>query len=179
MPTIQTVQLKPLGNRFGIFDAANEKYRGTIDSRLIVGIHDLEREHDVKISLRLVVKPPSLHATIYGKRTQSACIGDYLAEHNLFLQSPQAYNHSTSYFNPQYLIPPDTEFEIIIDNDIDEAYQVKALNSKQKSRISQVLNEAIGPTVFKEVVVSDKLQTTLKEYLSHLMSTEFHYLPPF
>jgi hypothetical protein len=133
----------------------------------MAGIENLQHEFVVRVSIDMIFEPSSIAVTIYGHRAQSEQIGDYLADRGLFLQPPSAYDESTSYFNPQYLVPPGEKFETTLEMDVDELCESKPLRSNQKSRIMQVLDENTCKPTYSEVTVSDRLVTTLKEYVDH------------
>ncbi|KAK8134780.1 hypothetical protein PG984_006792 [Apiospora sp. TS-2023a] len=164
LPMVPEVKLEPLGSHLGIFGIADEKYRGSVSQNAMAPVQVLQSENAVRASFELIFKPPVLHVTIYGFRTRAEYIGDSLAASGVFLQAPRLYNESIPYLNPQYLVPPGTEFEPPADVDVDEIQQKVSLDPSQKSRIMQILDESICPTTFSEVSISDKLKTTLKEY---------------
>lgn len=136
----------------------------------MVPVESLQREHAVSVSIELVLKPPEIQVTVYGHREESDRVGDHLSTGGLFLQHPRAYDESTCYFNPQYLVPPGTEFEAAMETlDINEPSQTQknTLSLAQRSRILAVLDETASCATFSEVTVSNGLRTALKGHVDH------------
>ncbi|KAK8036956.1 hypothetical protein PG991_001270 [Apiospora marii] len=158
------VKLEPLGSHLGIFDVQHGRYRGSVNPRFMASVQTLQREGTVRATFDLVFKPPTLHVTVYGCRTQSEHIGDFLAQRGLFLQAPQLHDKSVTYFNSQYLVPPGKTFSSTTQMDMDELHQMDPLNPNQKSIIMDILDESVQPPRISEVSISNKLKTTLKEY---------------
>lgn len=103
---------------------------------------------------------------IYGVRNQASMIGDFLNDNDHHLQQPSDFDQSTTYYNPQYLVPPGSEFQASWQNTGFELTQSSQLNEKAKSQVSQIIDSASEPTVFSEVQVSHKIKTDLLEYAS-------------
>ncbi|KIW15877.1 hypothetical protein PV08_05927 [Exophiala spinifera] len=106
----------------------------------------------------------TLRVVIYSHRDDAEAIGDFLAENYWFLQEPDDYDRSTTYYNPQWLLPPGTEFDasqtsLPIDSPI-----VLKLQPATKSLVNSVLDSATGPVSFSEVNVSNRMVTQLKPH---------------
>jgi hypothetical protein len=98
---------------------------------------------------------------IYGLRDEGDAIGDFLARNGYFLQQPYDSNLSTTYYNPQYLIRPGSEFCASWGRSGQAPSYLSRLNEAAKSQVSRVLDSATGPTIFSEVQVSHKIKTEL------------------
>ncbi|KAF2179187.1 hypothetical protein K469DRAFT_597047 [Zopfia rhizophila CBS 207.26] len=88
-------------------------------------------------------------------------LGIFLVAHDYFLQQPHDFNLSTRYYNPQYLVRPNSEFQVSWENRALESVHSFRLSEKRKSKVSQILDSATGPTSFSEVQVSHRLKTDL------------------
>jgi hypothetical protein len=105
-----------------------------------------------------------LAVTIYGPRANGDMIGNFLSQNQYFLQTPDQYDSSVPYINPQVLLRPGRAFESWHgSNEVqtpDRSTQV--LKSDAKSKINEVLDSCAASTTFGEVHVTDRLTTDLK-----------------
>ncbi|KAH6891507.1 SNF2 family N-terminal domain-containing protein [Thelonectria olida] len=105
-----------------------------------------------------------LEILVYSLRRDGDEIGDFLSDHDWFLQQPEAYDPSTAYRNPQWLCRPGTEFETSWQRNEMKATLPTGLGAAEKKKVAELLDSAVGPAVFKRAQVSDMLVTELKEY---------------
>lgn len=146
-------------------DANSKEYAGYLNGKAAQLIVTLSHSCKTKLSTRFHPQG-SISVMIYGFRYQAGMIGDLLNENDHYLQQPSGFDQSTTYYNPQYLIPPGSEFQALSQNNGFEWTQSSQLNEKAKSQVSQIIDSASGPTVFSEVQVSHKIKTDLLEYAS-------------
>jgi hypothetical protein len=143
-------------------DAKSHEYGGILDRRASRLVSSLVLEHKMKLSA-LVKIPIAVELVIYGLRTQIDSIEELLDAQDYFLQQPDAYDLSTTYHNPQWLVPPGKEAEPVW-NTIDSAViREKALSTTDKTKIDELLDSASGPAEFKSIQASTNLLTELKE----------------
>jgi hypothetical protein len=109
---------------------------------------------------------PSLLITLYGLRQDSDAVGALLSENNLYLQQPSTFNPSTVYFNPQYLLRPGAEFNLVAQRDSKSSIPEKKMGEAIKHQMLHVFDSAAGPTAFSEMQGSKRLITCLKLYVS-------------
>lgn len=105
-----------------------------------------------------------LGVTIYGPRANGDMIGNSLSKHQYFLQTPDQYDSSVPYINPQVLLRPGRAFELWHGfnevQTLDRSTQV--LKSDAKSKINEVLDSCAAATTLGEVHVTNRLTTDLK-----------------
>lgn len=90
-----------------------------------------------------------------------------LLDHDCYLQQPDSFDESMTYFNPQCLTRADSDDSLPTWEpfEADPDTPVASLSVAEKSKVADLLDPASGPTVFRDVQVSEILQTGLKEYV--------------
>jgi len=107
---------------------------------------------------------PSLLITLCGFRQDSDAVGALLSENNLYLQQPSTFDPSTVYFNPQYLLRPGAEFNLVAQRDSKSSIPEKKMGEAIKHQMLRVFDSAAGPATFSEMQGSKRLITCLKLY---------------
>lgn len=75
-----------------------------------------------------------------------------LLNHDCFLQQPDTFDESTTYFNPQYLVRDDDDFMPIWEpSEAEAGVRAANLSAGAKSKVTELLDSACGPTVFRGV----------------------------
>ena len=103
---------------------------------------------------------------MYGCRSVADDTGRVLLDHDCFLQQPDSFDDSTTYFNPQYLAREEEDGVPMWDHiELKEDGGIRAANlsAAKRSQVVEVLDSASGPAVFKRTQVSEMLKTTLRE----------------
>ncbi|KAL6407082.1 hypothetical protein AUP68_09908 [Ilyonectria robusta] len=125
-------------------------------------------------TLSAVIKNGStLALTVYGVQEKGIAIGNFLSEHQVFLQDPERYDPSIPYINAQVLLPPGVDFQQwYTSSEVEEveSKSSKAVKSTMVSTIKKVLDCASGPTSFSEVQVDYRLRTELKTHQRKALS---------
>jgi hypothetical protein len=149
----------------GIRDANSKEYAGYLNGEAVQLIGTLSHSYKTKLSAKFHPRG-SISVTIYGVRSEADMIGNFLSDNGYFLQQPSDFDESTTYYNPQYLIPPGSEFRALLHKNGLELTQSSQFNEKAKLQASQIIDSASGPTVFSDVQVSHRIKTDLLEYVS-------------
>ncbi|KAH6972432.1 P-loop containing nucleoside triphosphate hydrolase protein [Ilyonectria sp. MPI-CAGE-AT-0026] len=125
-------------------------------------------------TLSAVIKNGStLALTVYGAQEKGIAIGNFLSEHQVFLQDPERYDPSIPYINAQVLLPPGVDFQPWYTSSQVEEVESKsstAVKSTMVSTIKRVIDCASGPTSFSEVQVDYRLRTELKTHQRKALS---------
>jgi hypothetical protein len=120
---------------------------------------------DTKITLSATLKSTkTLEITIYGCRAKADEIGGMLLDHDCFLQQPDSFDESMTYFNPQCLTHDDDSMPTWESSGAHLSTPAAGLSVVEKSKVAELLDAAGGPTVFRDVQVSEMLQTGLKQH---------------
>ena len=111
-------------------------------------------------------------------------VGDFLSGMDIFLQHPTLHDDILPYENPHYLLPPGTSMELPDDLEVvDSTTKGSRMSAKssdgQLSIAAQMLDAAQGPDLYGEVVISERLTTSLKRFvaLSSFQSRLFVTIP--
>ena len=114
----------------------------------------------------------ALEIVVYGCRTDADEIGGMLVDYDCYLQQPDSFDESMTYFNPQCLTRADDDDSMPtwepLAADLDTS--AASLRAVDKSKVAELLDAAQGPTVFRDVQISQMLQTSLKEFVHVLIS---------
>lgn len=97
---------------------------------------------------------------MYGSGTRADAIGEMLLDHDHFLQQPDSFDESTTYINPQRLVQDDYDWE---PSEAEQSVRPATLSASIKSKVTELLDSASGPNVFRAVQVSEMLKTPLRE----------------
>ncbi|KAF5857340.1 hypothetical protein ETB97_005918 [Aspergillus alliaceus] len=151
------------GNIVIIRGAESKEYAGYLNREAAQLIVTLSHSYKTKLSAKFHPRG-SISVMIYGICDEADMIGDFLSDNGYFLQQPYDFDESTTYYNPQYLITPGSEFRASWQKNGLELTQSSQLNEKAKSQASQVMDSASGPTVFSEVQVSHRIKTDLLKH---------------
>lgn len=149
-----------------IRDANSKKYAGYLNKEAAQLIVTLSHSYKTNFSAKLHPRG-SIAVMIYGVRDEAHIIGDFLSGNGYFLQQPSDFDESTTYYNPQYLIPQGAEFRFSWKKNGLELTQSSQLNEKAKLQVSYIMDSASGPTVFSEVQVSHRIKTELLKCAFH------------
>ncbi|OTB06436.1 hypothetical protein M426DRAFT_110751 [Hypoxylon sp. CI-4A] len=160
--TTNQISLDVNGNMVVIRAADSKAYGGLLDRKAAHAIVALRKNHDVEISASFM-STSSIKLLIYGRLEQSEAIGEELLKHDCFLQQPDSYDASRSYYNPQCFTIPDEDELLSRDNEV-SLVQSTALDEKEKSKVAELLDSAAGPIDFRRAQASDILTTTLKAH---------------
>jgi hypothetical protein len=121
---------------------------------------------DTNVTLCPTLKSTTvLEIVVYGCRTDADEIGGMLLDHDCYLQQPDSFDESMTYFNPQCLTRADDDDSMPTWEPLaaDLNTSTASLSAVEKSKVAELLDSAQGPTIFRDVQVSDMLQTNLKE----------------
>lgn len=145
-----------------IKDAISNKYGGLLDQNAARIVVNLIKNYNVELSASIKA-PKRIEVLIYGLLRESDSVGDMLLEQDCFLQQPDWYDATRRYHNPQCLLHPDKETETPwMDNGISSAHAT-CLGENEKSKVTELLDSATGPSTFRRVEISDILVTELKK----------------
>lgn len=148
------------GDTVIIRDGRSKEYIGYLRTGASQVIVTLSSRYKTRFTVTLQ-SSERLSVIIYGYRYDSDSLGEFLADHDYFLQQPYDFDSSTIYYNPQYLVRPGYEFEASWDNRLPDSIHLSSLSQIAKSKVSQILDSATGPTSFSEAQISHKLKTNL------------------
>ncbi|KAI1120581.1 SNF2 family N-terminal domain-containing protein [Nemania abortiva] len=137
----------------------SNKYGGMMEGMNAAIIAALLATRKVRLSAT-IQHPNYLQVLVYASRRDCNELGDLLFEHDCFLQQPEAYDQTTTYYNPQWLTRHDAEFET------SHSIRSLSLSSAEKKKVDRLFESATGPAAFKRVGVSELLNTKLKESVS-------------
>ncbi|RYP69514.1 hypothetical protein DL769_005261 [Monosporascus sp. CRB-8-3] len=109
----------------------------------------------------------TLRVIVYGYNRERESLANFLSQHGVFLQHPQAseYDRRVPYMNPQYLLRPGTEVPSLDHLTIDASPPAEEpLSELQKSRVLQIFECAngAGAKTTSRVEPSTRLITALK-----------------
>lgn len=147
-----------------IRDASSKQYAGYLNGKAAQLIVTLSHSYRTKLAAKFHPRR-SISVMIYGVRDEAGMIGDFLSDNNHNLQQPSDFDESTTYYNPQYLIAPGSEFQASWQKNGFKLSQSSQLSEKAKLQASQIMDSASGPTVFSEVQVSHRIKTDLLKYV--------------
>jgi hypothetical protein len=122
-------------------------------------------EANATLSATMIKGSDKPEILIYCSRTNADALGDLLLDLDWFLQQPDTFDPSTTYYNPQWLCPPGAEFEQTnsCNAGSTKSSQKLVLGVAQKSKVEELLDSATGPVIFRKAQVSELLVTELKE----------------
>ena len=162
--TGKKVLLEEYGGLIIIRDAKSNAYGGLLpESDFKPGSNLIT---DTTVTLSAILKSATLlEITVYGPRSKADKIGGMLLDHDCFLQQPDSYDESMTYFNPQCLTREDDDDSTPswVRSETQPDISAVSLSVSEKSKVAELLDSASGPTVFREVQCSEMLQTELKE----------------
>lgn len=123
--------------------------------------------HRYQATFSAVVKDAcGLAVTVYGTQDNGAAIGNFLSKNQWFLQTPDQYDTSMPYINPQVLLRPGMTFERwhTPKETMTFGQSSQGLKTISKSKINEILDScaALAPSIFSEVCATDRLTTDLK-----------------
>lgn len=144
-----------------IRDLQSKEYGGQVGQGCAEPLSKLVADRTVKLSA-LLKSPTVLEVLVYGCRANANTVGDLLLEHACFLQQPDSFDHSTTYFNPHCLVREGHDL-VWEPHDPKEGLPAANLTAAKKSQVAELLDSASGPTVFRKALVSEMLKTTLRE----------------
>ena len=156
------------------------KYAGVVDSPTLSRL-----QQDLTITLAATFIRPQEEKNVKGKKQQSRqnkvtveivlyglskdtdTVGDVLSKDSLFLQHPNGRDTRVPYFNPQYLLPPDSQMPEVEGITFEAASKSNSsrqlLDERCTAKLLELFNDADGPVEFPEVKQSSRLQSQLKE----------------
>lgn len=141
----------------------SKEYCGLVRRGAAEPLSKLVADRTIKLSVTLI-STTVLEVLVYGCRTSANATGEMLLDQDCYLQQPDSFDDSMTYFNPQCLVREDDDFVSIWENvKVEAGIRAANLNVGEKSKVAELLDSASGPTVFESVQVSEMLQTTLKE----------------
>lgn len=147
-----------------IRDPDSKSYGGLITESHFDPLWNLITNTNITLSATLK-STTALEIVVYGCRTNADEIGGMLLDHDCYLQQPDFFDESMTYFNPQCLTRAHDDDSMPtwepLGADLDTS--AASLSAVEKSKVAELLDAAQGPTVFRDVQVSEKLQTSLKE----------------
>ncbi|KAJ8129741.1 hypothetical protein O1611_g3887 [Lasiodiplodia mahajangana] len=127
-----------------------------------------------KVGLFATIQHPNyLKVLAYASRSDCEEIGDLLFAHDCFLQQPEAYDQTTTYYNPQLLTRPGQELDFPHTETPSLSPRNHSLSSLEKDKVNQLFESAVVPTTFTEAEVSPLLNTKLKEHQLKALSMMF------
>jgi len=165
-PVGKGVLLEVYGHVITIRDPESKSYGGLIAQNHFDPLRNLITETTVTLSATLK-STTALEVLIYGCRAKAAEIGEMLLDHDCFLQQPDSFDDSMTYFNPQCLTRADDD-DSMPTWEPDQAgldTPLANLSAVQKSKVVELLDSASGPAVFRDVQISEMLQTSLKQWV--------------
>ena len=143
-------------------DAESSSFMGSMSQESAAVIRNLLK-YDVKVSG--IAKPPkSLELLLYSHSSDAGAIGDYLSKSEWFLQQPDSYDRSTTYYNPQWLLRPGAEHVPSFQQESTASKKAPGMGAVEKSEIAELLDSATGPSRFHPARVSELLKTELKRF---------------
>ncbi|KAI1775166.1 SNF2 family N-terminal domain-containing protein [Hypoxylon cercidicola] len=163
------VSLEINGTMVIIKDAISNKYGGLLDQSAARIVINLVKHHNVELSASIKASK-RIEVLIYGWLKESDSVGDYLLEQDCFLQQPDSYDATRPYHNPQCLLHPDEEPETPWGHNELISVQDTVLDENKKSKITELLDSATGPSTFRTVQISDILITELKDHQKKALS---------
>lgn len=117
-----------------------------------------------KLHITATLEPSgTLSALIYGLESQGTQVGDFLSDHEYFLQQPDSYDELATYNNPQWLLRPGSNFKDEDFSGSTELPEATVLDIRKKSKVIEILDSAAGPVNFSRVDISSSIVTPLKE----------------
>ena len=168
------------GDLLKFYHKISNEYAGVVDSPALSRL-----QQDLTITLAAMFIAPQKEKNVKGKKQQSRpkqvtvevvlygltndtdTVGDILSKDNLFLQHPNGRDTSVPYFNPQYLVPPDSqmpEIESIVSEATSKSnLSGQLLDERCTAKLLELFNHADGPVEFPEVKPSPRLRSQLKE----------------
>lgn len=149
-----------LENMVIIRDVESKGYCGFLNREAAQLVVTLSRSYKSKLSAKFHPRG-SISVMIYGIRDEAHIVGDFLSDNGHFLQQPYDFDEWTTYYNPQHLIPPGSEFQASWQNNGLELTASSKLKEDAKVQAFQIVDSASGPTVFSEVQVSHRIKTGL------------------
>ncbi|KAK1758998.1 SNF2 family N-terminal domain-containing protein [Echria macrotheca] len=138
----------------------SKEYAGQVRQASALPLAALLADSTIKLSATLK-SPTVLEVILYGSGTRADAIGEMLLDHDHFLQQPDSFDESTTYINPQRLVQDDYDEEPI---EVEQSVRPATLSARTKSKVTELLDLASGPTVFRAVQVSEMLKTPLREH---------------
>jgi hypothetical protein len=157
------VSLECYGQLFIIRDLKSKEYAGLVGQECAQPLSRLVADRTVKLSASLK-SPTVLEVLMYGCHSNADTIGNLLLEHDCFLQQPDSFDRSTTYFNPHCLVREGHDLVPMWEPlDLKEGVRAANLTAPKKSQVTELLDSASGPTVFRKAQVSEMLKTTLRE----------------
>jgi len=147
-----------------IRDAKSNSYGGLVPESHFEPLSKLIT--DTNVTLSAILKSATLlEIVVYGYRPKAGEIARMLLDHDCFLQQPDSFDDSMTYFNPQCLTRGDND-------DSSPTWHLSTTHPKtpatslsvsEKSKVAELLDSASGPAVFRHVQLNDMLQTELRE----------------
>ncbi|KAK2768085.1 SNF2 super family RAD5 protein [Colletotrichum kahawae] len=117
-----------------------------------------------KLHITATLEPSgTISALIYGREAQGAQVGDFMSDHDCFLQHPDSYDESTTYNNPQWLLRPGSDFKADNIPRIPDVSVSTVLDTRIKSKVVEILDSAAGPANFNRIDISSLIVTKLKD----------------
>lgn len=147
-----------------IRDADSKQYGGLLGRKAAQVVASLDNDRDVELSASMKTSE-RIEVTIYGWLERGDDIGDMLLGRDCFLQRPDSYDTSRPYHNPQCLSQLDEDDDHFSEESGSISARITTLDENEKSRLTELLDSATGPTQFRRVHISEALVTKLKEYV--------------
>ena len=147
-----------------IRDAESNSYGGLVPESHFEPLSKLITDTNVTL-LAILRSATALEIVVYGYRPKADEIGAMLLDHDCFLQQPDSFDESMTYFNPQCLTRGDNDESSLTWDRFKTNPETLAasLSVSEKSKVAELLDSASGPTVFRHVQFSEMLQTDLRE----------------
>ena len=88
-----------------------------------------------------------------------------LLRHDCFLQQPDSFDDSVTYFNPHCLTRAADDDSMPTWDRVEAEQDTPAENLSvvEKSKVAELLDSASGPMVYRDIQVSEMLQVSLKK----------------
>ncbi|KAH0425606.1 hypothetical protein CcaCcLH18_10852 [Colletotrichum camelliae] len=162
------VNLSPSHGTVMLTDKTSKRYCGLMSRDAADTVLSLLVEH--KLHITATLEPSgTISALIYGREAQGTQVGEFLSDHDCFLQHPDLYE-STTYNNPQWLLRPGSDFKAESIPRIPDVSVSTVLNTHKKSKVVEILDSAAGPSNFNRIDISSLIVTKLKEHQEKALS---------
>lgn len=155
------MKLEVSGTMVIVRDENSNSYGGLLDQISAQILVNLVKSYDVKLKASLKTSK-TIEVLIYGQFEQGDAIGNMLLEQDCFLQQPDSYDIFRPYHNPQcfsYSKKEDNHFQ---GDPETSPSRYTILDKSDKSKATELLDCATGPTNFRRVQTSRVITTELK-----------------
>ncbi|KAI1657871.1 SNF2 family N-terminal domain-containing protein [Daldinia decipiens] len=163
------VKLEVSGIMVIVRDETSNSYEGLLDQISAQILVNLVKSYNVELKASLKTSK-IIEVLIYGQFEQGDAIGNMLLEQDCFLQQPDSYDVSRPYHNPQCFSYSGKEDNLFQETSGLSLSRCTILGESDKSKATELLDCAIGPTNFRRVQTSRVITTALKPYQSKALA---------